>query len=691
MRKALTALPVASIVAFAVGCTPLATPTSASSCDDVQFIFARGSGQELNEMEYRFFESHITNNIKLTLPELKYSFYELGSKSIDNYQYPAVDLGFVSAITATISGGSAFKFGKSVNQGINELQSYIKEVSSVCHNTKFVLGGYSQGAMVVTETLPSLNPNKIIYAANFGDPKLYLPEGRGLFPDACRGANFSTYRVYAPNCRTSAGFLGAKKPYAASDWADKISIWCNNKDFVCGAGITLEEPFSTHVKYATDGHIQSAANIIGKKLIDTFATKYNISSDSAKKQITGYGNRDTVFLLDTTVSMKNSLKKGIDDIRRSAKVLMDGGGRVALWTYGDLLEVEPTQIIDFTSDYEQFEKVLDIDTLPHSNGGDGRESAYSAFITVMNTQNWRNGAIKSIVLITDAPPLQIDRDETRVEDVIRRSLEIDPVNLYTIGLPHRVEHSYDNLIYNTSGENYGNLPEDLSTSSLVNRPNIYMTLEQYIASPGETITYSIVGDTDDYESITWDLDLDGFYETNSNQLEMSVSYDTELDSYVQAKIDYKNGMRASASAHVVITNTANREPSLAIKNVLVENQDATIDVSYGENTIGAIVAINGAPVGIIYDNSLSFSDLTPNVIVSLTPFSDSGTTGTPIEQELSTIGRGQATAPQNNIPAPDNETIDGWQASNTNKEGMMDSLRKIILYTNLRAPNSGRK
>ena len=85
--------------------------------------------------------------------------------------------------------------------------------SASCPGTKYVVGGYSQGAMVVSKALGSLNADRIIYAATFGDPKIYLPEGKGILPAACRGENLSDYRMYVPDCQAYKGLLGAYVPY----------------------------------------------------------------------------------------------------------------------------------------------------------------------------------------------------------------------------------------------------------------------------------------------------------------------------------------------------------------------------------------------------------------------------------------------------------------------------------------------
>ncbi len=683
MRKALIALLVASAVAFTVVCIPLATITKASSCEDVYFIFARGSGEKLNDEEFSSFKSNIIKKIKLTLPELKYNFYELGSDYQNGYKYPAVDLDFFSAISTTLSKGTAFEFGKSIDEGINELKSYIAKKSSACPTSKFVLGGYSQGAMVITKALPYLNPANILYVANFGDPKLYLPEGEGLFPDACRGENLSPYREYAPNCRTSAGYLGAKKPYLESGWNNKVGLWCNDGDFICGGGFILSEPFRTHVRYADDGRIYDAAKIISEKLIDKYPNYLKTSEEEALSVIQSSGNRDVVFLLDTTGSMDDKLLDATSSINWIAQQIVENGGRVGLWIFGDLEEIQPSKIVDFTNNLEEFYQKFDLDTLPKSDGGDFPESVYSAALAVLNGMEWKSGATKSVILITDDEPLDPDRDGTTLEDVARRSLEIDPVNFYTLGMTNDLKLFYENFINATDGKQINLTSDNSNYSSIINRPNISLALAEYIAQPNSSLTFEIKGELSGIEHVDWDLDLDGEYDTTTNEPYISAKYSHALDGYLKAKVKYKNGEHSTASSKVTITDSPVPTPSLSVNNILYGEDDISVSYSFENAATGALISIDEIPVGYSTIPSIDFNYDLVNSTILLIPFSSSGLLGTPVKITL-----------QNNT----DKTGKTEYHNNDSDTNASDYEDKLIDFQNLlneklylRAPNSGRK
>ena len=681
MRKALTALLTISIITINITLFSLSIPTSAASCDDVKIVFARGSGQKLGEEESYTFRGNISKNIKLTLPNLKYSFYELGSESQDGYQYPAIDLNFISAIGTTISGGSAFEFGESVNQGINELKAFIKNISSNCPSTKYVLGGYSQGAMVMTKAMPDLNPNRVVYVANFGDPKLYLPEGEGLDPDACRGVNLSPYREYVPNCRTSAGYLGAKKPYLNSGWTGKVGLWCNDGDFICGAGFIAEEPFRTHVKYASDGHIKNAATIIGKKLIDTYPNYLTTSATEAKRTITGYGNRDVVFLLDATASMSNYMNKLSNYIYRIAEMVTKDGGRVALWVFGDLKDSDPYRMANFTSNIGLFKTRFHPNIVPRLGaGGDEPDSVYSAVLEVLNIMQWRKGATKSIILLTDHEPLSPDRDGTTLQDVIKRSLEIDPVNVYTLGMEAEVANYYNDLISGTDGEYYETLPDDLSKLSITGRPNINLALEQYRAKPGEIVNYRITGDIDNIDHIDWDLDLDGSYDSRSVEPMISAQYSTIISGFVKAKVSYQSGLESTVSAKVMVADESSPSPSVTITNVLPVGNTAEISYVLGQNTSGAIIRLNDTPIGISSSGTLKLNDLSADNVLTLIPFSADGTLGDPVQTEIVLTGRGRAAQRDSSVTQ-----------ESPSQNSLTEKINQLLSNLIIRAPNTGRR
>ena len=205
-----------SFLFYSLKFLPLTTnATSATQpCVDYLIVFARGSGEELHtNIDHQAFSKAISEIFR-KLPQYSYRYYQLGESDSYGQPYPAIGIEDPKIISgAILSGGKAFAFGRSVKTGINELTNLYRQVTKTCPNTQFILSGYSQGAMVMTYAIRHFNPDKILYLANFGDPKLYLPEGKGIIPDACKNLNLSPYRQNIPDCYVEHGLLGGLDPY----------------------------------------------------------------------------------------------------------------------------------------------------------------------------------------------------------------------------------------------------------------------------------------------------------------------------------------------------------------------------------------------------------------------------------------------------------------------------------------------
>ena len=385
------------------------SPAQAEGCPELQIIFARGSGgTRWEDQNYLEFRDRIDE--KLNDTGIDYKFIDL--------DYPAVGVGLDdlgTTLGAYFGGGEAYKFGESVNAGVKELTRIIQNKS--CPETKYVLGGYSQGAMVVSKTLRRVDANKIIYAATFGDPKLYLPEGAGIMPAACIGANLSNYRMYVPDCYAYKGLLGAYIPYETDDYVEKLGTWCNKRDIFCSSHLSI----SDHVSYVSENLYDDASRVIASKVTTEFGVKNEYTSP-----------HDTAILIDSTGSMSWMIDRFKSEAVRLANETFEAGGRVALYDYRDLIDpYEPVARCNFeTCTAENFQEYLD--AIVVDGGGDEKESLLSASMKVMHELSWRRGATKSLVVLTDAPFLSPDRDGTTAEDVIDLSKRIDPVNIYII-------------------------------------------------------------------------------------------------------------------------------------------------------------------------------------------------------------------------------------------------------------------
>ena len=347
-----------SIMILSMAIVPIFPPvaTNASNCPDLKVIFARGSGAErYNNNDYQVFKSTLESKLKTS--NLTYEF--------DDLDYPAIGVGADNLqvlIGAYFGGGDSYEFGGSVNQGANRLINIIN--NDTCINTKYVIAGYSQGALAVMKGLDSIIPEKLVYAATFGDPKIYLPEGKGAIPAACRGDNLSEYRIYVPDCRAYTGLLGAKTPYITPALSGKVGTWCNKFDIFCSSHFSI----SSHTSYDTDNLYEDASRLIFSKVAAEFNFKNAYTSP-----------HDTAILIDSTGSMGDYIAKYKSEALRLATKTLDAGGRVALYDYRDLKDpYTPVKRCGFdTCTLETFKQGLN--QIGASDGGeDEPESLLSA-------------------------------------------------------------------------------------------------------------------------------------------------------------------------------------------------------------------------------------------------------------------------------------------------------------------------
>ena len=262
--------------------TPLASVNSkAVECKDIQAVFARGSGEKAKtNINYQKFKDNLVGVLQSA--NKSYDLYDLGESNRYGYQYPAVSVENLKAITDTyFNAGKNDYFNNSVTAGVKEMHTLYHDITHRCPNTKFILGGYSQGAIVMSRAIRTLDPEKIIYLSTFGDPKLHLPEGEGKDKPCYHGIH-SDYRINVPDCDVEHGILGAQKPYLPNTkFSGKIGTWCNSSDFMCGSffdplglsEINLgkfqfihQNLISGHLAYADRDAYAESAHIVGQIL-----------------------------------------------------------------------------------------------------------------------------------------------------------------------------------------------------------------------------------------------------------------------------------------------------------------------------------------------------------------------------------------------------------------------------------------
>lgn len=636
--------PAAALLAVAVFAVPLLiTPALgatadldplATTCTDVDAVFARGSGQDLASDESKVFVKDMTDRISAPATV---NIYELGTVPIDGHQYPAVNVANIfngNAIGAggPFGAGGSHDYGKSVNEGVAEATAYITSRAATCPETVFVLAGYSQGAQVIgevyDETLTDDLRERVVFNAMFGDPKLYLPEGRGIWPPACSGREFSPWRRAVANCDVDNGSLQARKPYLPAGWEHNTGLWCNSDDFVCGS-TKVATANSGHGKYwETGGPIDEAVIEIVERLKKVLGPQKAGGLDSQIYMI-GHGTTglDVVFLVDSTGSMGYSLSGAQIFAEQFADKIERQRGRVALVEYRDYGdEFVARTLRPLSTEYDFFQSGLA--GITASGGGDTPEAALAALMHSFNDLQWRPGATKAAVILTDAGFHNPDvATGVTTIDVAKRALEIDPVNVYTVTNSWAAP-DYQELADLTSGavivddgDSVAGLTQALAL--IEERPVVILPLAAYFAAPGGSIHFDASKSYSLSSTITefaWDFDGDGTFEVTGTEPTAEHTYPADFAGQMQVRVTTADGGVANHSVPVTISATPIDDGAPAPVTDLAVTVDSTDDATdtsqvtltwtpADDRATTWLVTVDGVAVGRTDQTSVTLTDV----------------------------------------------------------------------------------
>ena len=311
------------------------------------------------------------------------------------------------------------------------------------------------------------------------------------------------------------------------------------------------------------------------------------------------------LLAKITVVGKTSVNKVYDPAAGSGSLLLKfakvlGKDNVRQGFYGQEINITTynlCRINMFLHDinYEKF-NIAHGDTLKDPKHWDDEpEAALHASMVAMNEMKWQKGATKAIILLTDAGYHEPDKvDGSTVATVAKRSLEIDPVNVYPV-VEHHLASSYTDVAKQTSGQvvvsggdndTIGALTKALT--KIKNRPNAKLKIGEYYAEIGQEITfdasdsYVVDGKITKYE---WDFDGDGKVDQTTTTPTTSHVYNEKFDGIMQVRMSADNDTVSNISAPVKVGIKPNRPvgpgaPRVSAKIIERDGDKATIRLNW---------------------------------------------------------------------------------------------------------------
>lgn len=226
------------VIAAITGAVAVGTPTAqaAPSCSDVEVVFARGTVETsppLGLTGISFVEA-----VRSQLPGRSVSAYGV--------KYPASD-----------QFNNRLKFARTVADGVRTTQNRIKYLAAKCPDTKVVLGGYSQGAVVAG------------YAVHAGLdlPARYAAYDRFVPPPlpANMARNVAAIVLYGAPSDRFIDDIGAPPVKVAAPYRSRTVRYCIPGDTICD-GAPVGGPNALHVLYSVNGMTLEGARYAARRV-----------------------------------------------------------------------------------------------------------------------------------------------------------------------------------------------------------------------------------------------------------------------------------------------------------------------------------------------------------------------------------------------------------------------------------------
>jgi hypothetical protein len=230
IARFLTAAGVAICTTSALLSAPAPT-ASAQPCPDVNVVFARGTSEPpgVGGVGQAFVDALRA---------------QAGGKSVDVYpvNYPA-----------SADFGSGIQFAQTVIAGISDAANHVQATAANCPNTRIVLGGFSQGAVVAGFVTSAVVPE--------GVPAAFVP---APMPPAVAD-HVAAVTLFGKPSDQFMRDVGAPPVVIGPLYVPKTIDLCADGDTVCN-GAPPGPPGAAHILYTVNGMVNQAATFAANRL-----------------------------------------------------------------------------------------------------------------------------------------------------------------------------------------------------------------------------------------------------------------------------------------------------------------------------------------------------------------------------------------------------------------------------------------
>lgn len=234
LRQSVRLLGAGALIASGLVVGTTAPAASAEPCPDVEVVFARGTGEPpgVGGTGQAFVDA-----LRAQTPGKSVAVYPVNYPASDNF-------------------GDRIAFARTVVDGVRDAGARIESMSKSCPDTRMVLGGFSQGAVVAGYVTADAIPD--------GIPDEYRPDLPNPLPDSLAEHVAAVVLMGNP----SDAFLnqfGAPIGTIGPLYAAKTLELCAPGDTICD-GTPGGMPSIAHITYPVNGMVAEAATYVASRV-----------------------------------------------------------------------------------------------------------------------------------------------------------------------------------------------------------------------------------------------------------------------------------------------------------------------------------------------------------------------------------------------------------------------------------------
>jgi hypothetical protein len=201
---------------------------SAQACPDVEAVFARGTGEAVG-----------VGGVGQSFVDALRAQAAPRTVNVYAVNYPAAD-----------NFSNRLAFAQTVVDGIRDAGNHIQATSTACPNTRIVLGGYSQGAIVAAFATSSTVPDSVP-----ADYRAFVPQP--LSPEVAN--HVAAVTLFGLPSQAFLDTYDAPAPVVGPAYEPKTIRLCAPGDTICD-GTPGGQPSIAHALYGVNGMTQQAAS-----------------------------------------------------------------------------------------------------------------------------------------------------------------------------------------------------------------------------------------------------------------------------------------------------------------------------------------------------------------------------------------------------------------------------------------------